>query len=210
MKKGKTLNRRDFIKLSSIASASLPIVLSGFPIFSQQKPKGYSFSNENDNVLVLIQLQGGNDGLNTIFDLNQYDNLQSVRSNIFIPENELLNINSATCFHPAMSGIKEIWEQEKLSVIQNVGYPNQNRSHFRSTDIWNSASEADQFISSGWIGRFFDINHSSFPENYPNDNNPHPFALTIGRVVSETCQGVNTNFSMAVEDIDNPGTALLS
>ena len=210
MKKGKTLNRRDFIKLSSIASASLPIVLSGFPIFSQQKPKEYSFSNENDNVLVLIQLQGGNDGLNTIFDLNQYDNLQSVRSNIIISENELLNINSTTCFHPAMRGIKEIWEQEKLSVIQNVGYPNQNRSHFRSTDIWNSASEANQFISSGWIGRFFDINHSSFPENYPNDNNPHPFALTIGRVVSETCQGVNTNFSMAIEDTDNPGTALVS
>ena len=109
MKKGKTLNRRDFIKLSSIASASLPIVLSGFPIFSQQKPKEYSFSNENDNVLVLIQLQGGNDGLNTIFDLNQYDNLQSVRSNIIISENELLNINSTTCFHPAMRGIKEIW-----------------------------------------------------------------------------------------------------
>ena len=78
MKKGKTLNRRDFIKLSSIAFASLPIVLSGFPIFSQQKPKGYSFSNENENVLVLIQLQGGNDGLNTIFDLNQYQILKNI------------------------------------------------------------------------------------------------------------------------------------
>ena len=210
MKKGKTLNRREFIKLSSIASASLPIALSGFPIFSKQKPKGYNFSNENDNVLVLIQLQGGNDGLNTIFDLNQYDNLQSVRSNIIIPENELLNINGTTCFHPSMNGIKEIWEQEKLSIIQNVGYPDQNRSHFRSTDIWNSASDADAFISSGWVGRFFDINHSSFPENYPNDNNPHPFAITIGRVVSETCQGVNSNFSMAIEDPDNPGTALVS
>ena len=210
MKKGKTLSRREFIKLSSIASASLPIALSGFPIYSKEKPKGYSFSNENNNVLVLIQLQGGNDGLNTLFDLNQYDNLQSVRSNIIIPENELLSVNGTTCFHPSMSGIKNIWEQEKLSIIQNVGYPNQNRSHFRSTDIWNSASDANQFISSGWIGRFLDINHSAYPENYPNENDPHPFAITIGRVVSETCQGVSTNFSMAVENPDNPGTALVS
>ena len=86
MKKKPKLNRRDFIKLSSLASASLPIVLSGFPIFANTKPKEYNFTVGNDNVLVLIQLQGGNDGLNTIFNANQYDNLQSVRSNIIVPE----------------------------------------------------------------------------------------------------------------------------
>jgi uncharacterized protein (DUF1501 family) len=210
MKKNQKLNRRDFIKLSSIASASLPIALSGFPIYAKDKPKNYQFLSENNNVLVLIQLQGGNDGLNTVFNLNQYDNLQSVRSNIIIPENDLLTIDGTTRFHPSMTGIKEIWDQEKLSVIQNVGYPNQNRSHFRSTDIWNSASDADEYISSGWIGRYFDVNHSTFPENYPNENNQDPFAITIGKVVSETCQGVNANFSMALEDPENPGTALVS
>ncbi|MEN8703288.1 MAG: DUF1501 domain-containing protein [Polaribacter sp.] len=210
MKKNQKLSRRDFIKLSSIASASLPIALSGFPLYAQDKPKKYQFSTDNDNVLVLIQLQGGNDGLNTIFNLNQYDNLQNVRSNIIIPENNLLEVNGATRFHPSMSGIKGIWDQEKLGVIQNVGYPDQNRSHFRSTDIWNSASDANELVSSGWLGRFFDVNHYSFPDNYPNDNNPDPFALTIGKVVSETCQGTNVNFSMAIEDPDNPGTALVS
>ena len=210
MGQNKKLNRRDFIKLSTIASASLPVALSGFPIFANEKPESFQFSAENDNILVLIQLQGGNDGLNTIFDLNQYDNLQSVRSNIIIPETDLLTVNSSTRFHPSLSGMKEIWEQEKLGIIQNVGYPNQNRSHFRSTDIWNSASDANEFISSGWLGRFFDVNHSNFPENYPNENNPHPFALTIGKVVSETCQGTSSNFSMALEDPENPGTALVS
>jgi uncharacterized protein (DUF1501 family) len=210
MGQNKKLNRRDFIKLSTIASASLPVALSGFPIFANEKPESFQFSAENDNILVLIQLQGGNDGLNTIFDLNQYDNLQSVRSNIIIPETDLLTVNSSTRFHPSLSGMKEIWEQEKLGIIQNVGYPDQNRSHFRSTDIWNSASDANEFISSGWLGRFFDVNHSSFPENYPNENNPHPFALTIGKVVSETCQGTSSNFSMALEDPENPGTALVS
>ena len=210
MKKNQKLNRRDFIKLSTIASASLPLALSGFPIYAKDKPKEFQLSVENNNVLVLIQLQGGNDGLNTIFDLNQYNNLQSVRSNIIIPENDLLTADDTTRFHPSMTGIQEIWNQENLGIIQNVGYPNQNRSHFRSTDIWNSASDADEYISSGWIGRFFDINHSSFPENYPNENNSDPFAITIGKVVSETCQGTSVNFSMALEDPENPGTALVS
>jgi uncharacterized protein (DUF1501 family) len=210
MKKNQKLNRRDFIKLSSIASASLPIALSGFPVFANQKPKAYNFSTDNENVLVLIQLQGGNDGLNTIFDLNQYDNLQAVRSNIIIPETDLLTVDSTTRFHPSMSGIQQIWNNEKLSIIQNVGYPNQNRSHFRSTDIWNSASDAEDYISSGWIGRFFNQNHPSFPENYPNQNNTDPFAITIGKIVSETCQGANSNFSMALQDPNEPGTALVS
>jgi uncharacterized protein (DUF1501 family) len=210
MKKTRHLNRRDFIKLTSIASASLPIALSGFPLFANKKPENYNFLEENDNILVLVQLQGGNDGLNTIFNMNQYDNLQSVRSNIIIPDSQLLSIDDVNRFHPAMSGLKNIWDKEKLSIIQNVGYPNQNRSHFRSSDIWNSASDANDFVSSGWIGRYFEENHSSFPENYPNDINPDPFAITIGRIVSETCQGNAANFSMALEDPENPGTALAS
>ena len=190
MGKHQKLNRRDFIKLSSIASASLPFALSGFPIFANNKPNDYNFSEDNENVLVLIQLQGGNDGLNTVFNLNQYDNLQAVRSNIIIPETDLLEVNDATRFHTNMTGMQQVWNKEKLAVIQNVGYPNQNRSHFRSTDIWNSASDAEEYISSGWIGRFFTENHPQFPENYPNENNTDPFAITIGRIISETCQGL--------------------
>ncbi len=210
MDKKRQLNRRDFIKLTSIASASLPIAFSGFPVFANEKPKNYQFSENNDNILVLVQLQGGNDGLNTVFNMNQYNNLQSVRSNIIIPETDLLTVKDETRFHPSMLGLKNIWDKEKLSLIQNVGYPDQNRSHFRSSDIWNSASEANDYISSGWLGRYFEESHSTFPENYPNDDNPDPFAITIGRIVSETCQGNISNFSMALEDPDNPGTALAS
>lgn len=210
MKKNQKLNRRDFIKLSSIASASIPFALSGFPLFANDKPKDYNFLEDNENVLVLIQLQGGNDGLNTVFNLNQYDNLQAVRSNIIIPEKDLLTVDGATRFHPNMTGIQQVWNNEKLAIVQNVGYPNQNRSHFRSTDIWNSASDAEEYISSGWIGRFFNENHPQFPENYPNENETDPFAITIGRIISETCQGPVSNFSMALEDPDNPGTAAVT
>ena len=210
MKNTAKLNRRDFIKLSSLVSAALPITLSGFSLFANKKPKEYQFSGDHENTLVLIQLQGGNDGLNTVFDLNQYDNLQSVRSNIIIPEANLLTVTNETKFHPSLSGLKEIWDQEKLSIIQNVGYPNQSRSHFRSTDIWNSGSSSKEYIYSGWIGRFFYENHAEYPEDYPDLDNPHPFAITLGKNVSETCQGTRTNFSMALSDPNNPGTALVS
>ena len=117
MKKTKKLNRRDFIKLSSIATAALPLTLSGFPLFAGEKPNAYQFSEENENILVLIQLQGGNDGLNTVFNLSQYDNLQSVRSNIIIPETNLIALNSETHFHPSLTGMKEIWDK-KMTEIQ--------------------------------------------------------------------------------------------
>ena len=93
MKKTNKLNRRDFIRLSTFASAALPITLGGFRLFTNDKPKEYQFSEDNENILVLVQLQGGNDGLNTVFNLNQYDNLQSVRSNIIIPEANLLSLD---------------------------------------------------------------------------------------------------------------------
>ena len=98
------LNRRDFIRLSTFASAALPITLSGIPLFANDKPKEYQFSEDNENILVLIQLQGGNDGLNTVFNLNQYDNLQSVRSNI---------IAACLCFRQTV-------HQGQLDALSNV------------------------------------------------------------------------------------------
>jgi uncharacterized protein (DUF1501 family) len=97
-----------------------------------------------------------------------------------------------------------------LGIVQNVGYPNQNRSHFRSTDIWNTGSSAETFDTKGWIGKFYDLDYSNYPNGYPNSTNPHPFALTMGKIVSETCQGINANYSLSLLDPFNPGTALVS
>jgi len=210
MGNSKKLTRRDFIRLASYASAAIPVALSGFPLFANKKPDEFTFTAENENILVLIQLQGGNDGLNTVFNANQYDNLQAVRSNIIIPQAEVISLENDYGLHPAMAGMKNIWSQENLGIMQNVGYPNQNRSHFRSTDIWHSASDSDKYEASGWIGRYFDINNPEFPKGYPNSENPHPFAITIGKIVSETCQGTSSNFSLALADPENPGTALVS
>ena len=202
------ITRRSFIKTS--AMAALPFSLSGFPLFATAQPKTSLLDEENDKILVLVQLQGGNDGLATLYHAAEYGNLSVVRNNIIVPENTILNIEDAYGFHPSMQGLKDVWDLECLGIVQNVGYPNQNRSHFRSTDIWNAASSAEDFVSTGWIGRFYDLNYADYPNGYPNTANPHPFALTMGKIVSETCQGINANYSLSLLDPFNPGTALVS
>ncbi len=202
------MKRRDFIKTSLFAS--IPLTLGGFPLFALSRNKVVFSGGDNDKILVLVQLQGGNDGLATIFDASQYANLQAVRGNIILPENSIIPFHNQYGFHSAMQGLKDVWQMGNLGIVQNVGYPNQNRSHFRSTDIWNSASSAEDFDSTGWIGRMYDLNYSDYPNGYPNADCPHPFALTMGKIVSETCQGVNANYSLSLLDPFNPGTALVS
>lgn len=202
------MNRRHFLK--STAMASIPLTLGGFPLFASARTNASLFDVNNDKILVLIQLQGGNDGLSTIYHAAQYANLQAVRGNIIIPENTIINFQNSYGFHSAMQGMKDVWDADALGIVQNVGYPNQNRSHFRSTDIWNTGSSAEDFETKGWIGKFYDLNYSNYPNGYPNTTNPHPFALTMGKIVSETCQGVNANYSLSLLDPFNPGTALVS
>lgn len=196
------MKRRNFLKTATAISA--PVFLNGVQVAAMANSSLFPLINntDNDRVLVIIQLNGGNDGLNTLVPLDQYDRLMPVRENIMIPQSKLIPLGNSIGLHPSMSAMKNLHDNGNLSIIQGVGYPNQNRSHFRSTDIWISASDAAEFISTGWLGRYFDPKHSTFPEGYPNEDNPDPIAITIGSLVSETCQGVSANFSMAIRDVD--------
>ena len=155
---------------------------------------------DDDRIFVLIRQNGGNDGLNTVIPMDQYSNLSMHRPNVLIPESQVLKLTDETGLHPVMTGIKSLYDEGVISIIQNVGYENQNRSHFRSTDIWDSGSQAQEVISTGWIGRYLDTDYPGFPEGYPNDDAPHPIAITMGPRVSETCQGQAANFSLAISD----------
>lgn len=194
------MKRRQFIKKAGTA-ASLPIFLNGMQLAAIQKSSLFNFIDpDSDRVLVLIQMNGGNDGLNTIIPRDQYDGIAAVRSNLMIGESKVLRLTDKVGLHPNMQAIQNIFEEGKLGIVQSVGYPNQNRSHFRSTDIWTSASPANEYWSTGWLGRQFEIDHADFPEGYPNAANPHPLAITMGSIVSETCQGTSSNFSMTLEN----------
>ena len=97
-----------------------------------------------------------------------------------------------------MQSFHNLYNEGKLGVLQSVSYPNSNFSHFRATDIWTSGSESDEVVSSGWLGRFLNYYHPEFPDNYPNNEFKDPLALTIGSVVSQTCQGPISNMGLAV------------
>ncbi len=194
------MKRRNFLKSAS-ALAGVPLLLRGVGVSPFGKSSLLRFLNpDSDRVLVLIQLNGGNDGLNMVLPMDQYDKLSVLRSNILLPESAVLSLTEELALHPVMTGVKSMYDDGRLTLLQNVGYPNQNRSHFRSTDIWTSASPADEYWNTGWLGRYLTENHPDFPEGYPNSEYPDPLAITMGSIVSQTCQGIAANYSLALND----------
>ena len=191
------MKRRSFLRTSALTS--VPVLLKGMQLGAVPFPFLNS-GQENDRVLVIIQLNGGNDGLNCIIPIDQYSALSALRPNILIPESNVLQVETSLGFHPSMLKMQEMYLDGKMGVVQGVGYPNQDRSHFRSTDIWTSGSDANQYLSTGWLGRYFNEDHPDYPEGYPNADYDAPFALTMGSLVSETCQGTLTNYSLALND----------
>lgn len=159
---------------------------------------------ESDKVLVMIFLEGGNDGLNTVIPLNHLSELNNVRPHVFLEEDELLSLQqSEVAFHPALSDLRDLFDEGKLQVVQNVGYPEQNYSHFRSTDIWMSASDSHQVISSGWAGRHLEEEFPGFPDAYPNDDMKDPLSVEIGFGTSLLFQGVAASMSMTLNSVNS-------
>lgn len=199
------MKRRNFLKHTA-AATTLPMVLGGMPVHALNRNPWldtlYAKAMMTDRILVLVQLNGGNDGLNTVIPRDQYANLSLVRSQVLIPENSVLPLTTETGLHPSMSGLKNLFDTNKLSIVQNVGYDNPNFSHFRSTDIWLTGSPSNEVYETGWLGRSLDMDHPDFPINYPNEDFPDPLAITIGSIVSNTCQGLTTNMGMAIRSLD--------
>ncbi|MEM6769352.1 MAG: DUF1501 domain-containing protein, partial [Bacteroidota bacterium] len=191
------MDRRKFLRRAG--ALSLPL-LGGVPGI---KAAGSSILTsllppDSDRVLVLVQLTGGNDGLNTLIPLDQLSTLSSLRSNIFMPQNSLRSITSDLAFHSRMEGMQNLFNNGLLSIVQNVGYPNQNRSHFRSMDIWTTASDATTELDTGWLGRHLEVEFNNYPDGYPTSDYPHPPAISMGSVANATCQGMVTNLSQTV------------
>ena len=141
------MKRRDFLVKSSLAS-SMVFVPNFMKAFEGLDPKLLGFKK-----LVVIQLSGGNDGLNTVIPYRN-DLYYSNRPGISLPKNKLLDVNGELGFNENLAPLKSLYDKGYLSIINNVGYPNPNRSHFRSTDIWHTASSSSEYLDSGWMGRF--------------------------------------------------------
>jgi uncharacterized protein (DUF1501 family) len=144
------VNRRKFLQLGTLATGSsmLPKFLKAF---EQRTPK----MNSGNKVLVVLQLSGGNDGLNTVIPIHN-DIYYRLRPSISIARDKALILDSDCGLHPALPHFKTLFDEGNLAILQNVGYPNPDRSHFRSMDIWQSASASSEYLPSGWIGRYLD------------------------------------------------------
>lgn len=149
------MKRRDFIKQSTLASSLL--FVPNFLKAIENTPLN-EFSPKK---LVVIQLSGGNDGLNTMIPFTN-DVYYRSRPKLAIPKNKIIKVTDDIGFHQSLKPLKELYDKGYLSIINNVGYPNPVRSHFRSSDIWHSASGREEKVNSGWLGRFID-NYGKMP-----------------------------------------------
>jgi len=154
------MERRDFLKKSALVSGAflMPAFLKPLEAMAHNDITGYKN-------LVIIQLSGGNDGLNTIVPYGN-DIYYQKRSTIAINQADIIKLNDMQGLNSNLSALKEIYDQGYMGIINSVGYPNPDRSHFRSMDIWQTGSDANQFLTTGWIGRYLDSNCQSCKNPY--------------------------------------------
>lgn len=194
------MKRRTFLKHTGHLAA-VPALFSAIPGRSWIS-RLMHMATETDRVLVLIFLNGGNDGLNTVVPLDQLDTMNHLRPHVILPENRLLRLTGETrvALHPSLTGLRDMFDQGKLRILQNVGYPEQDFSHFRSTDIWMSGSDSDELLVSGWAGRYLHYEYPNYPQDYPNATMPDPLAVEIGFAGSLLFQGPSANMGMVIND----------
>lgn len=143
------MNRRSFIRNSALVSGAF--MIPGF-----LKPfESFGSTTSGDKSLVIIQFSGGNDGLNMIVPYCD-DVYYKLRPSIGITQDKVIRLNDFQGLNPAMQALKPIYDQGWMGILNEVGYPNPDRSHFRSMDIWQTASNSDEFLSTGWLGRYLD------------------------------------------------------
>ena len=149
------MNRREFIKAGLAlvgASALVPTVFQNALVTLQQQAVRGGPADDG-RVLVLVQLAGGNDGLNTVIPFTDTRYYES-RPDLSLAQGSVLPLNSTTGFHPAMGKLKELWDQGVIAIVEGVGYNNQNFSHFASMDIWQTADPSLK-LADGWLGRYY-------------------------------------------------------
>ncbi len=153
--------RREFLRTTVLGSAlswTVPAFLANTLTALQTEAADSTtqiVTGKDATILVVLQMAGGNDGINTVVPYSN-DYYHQARPRIGLPADKIIRLNDEVGFHGAMTGFKDLYDAGNLAVVQGVGYPNPNRSHFRSTEIWQTASDSDKIEKYGWLGRYFD------------------------------------------------------
>ncbi len=219
------MNRRDFIAATS--SFLVPVMVGGMGVkaFGANSPLVQSLLKTDalakDRALVIIYLNGGNDGFNTVIPLDQYSQYSGLRSNIALPINsgtpvsipnilpigQGATVSSATTgLHPRMTGLKSLSDDGKLSIVHSVSYPTPSYSHFRATDIWMTGTDSNVQADTGWAGRYLEDRFVNYPTPPITDRDAasavmeDPLAIQIGYLTSTTLLGSNQSMAVAIND----------
>jgi len=178
--------------------AAVPITLGGIPlkVMAENSLTRMASQSTNDRVLVILQMHGGNDGLNAIIPVTDYDLYYSRRPNIAIPlknsARKMIKLDSTlppdaqVGLHPDMGGMKDLYDRGRMAVVQGVSYKNNNGSHFRGRDISFMGGSFDDYFSSGWVGRYLqqEFAPKTYPAEFPNADMLDPLAIEMGSDVS--------------------------
>ena len=184
------MKRRNFLKIAPPALLS-PLVLNGLSVNTFANLQMLACEGISERVLVLVQLSGGNDGINTIIPTDQYDTYRQLRpglglmdngANSIIPLDNSLPLADQVSLHPVMTDFKDMYENGLVSIVQGVSYDNHNRSHFKSTDLWLTGGDGTPVygnLPNGWMGRYLNF---SFPgmAGRPTELMPDPLGIQFG------------------------------
>ncbi|MDH3648799.1 MAG: hypothetical protein OEQ53_03905, partial [Saprospiraceae bacterium] len=190
-------SRRSFLSTLGITGGA-SMFMGNLPVRAAAiSPLGNALlESDSDRVLVLVQLGGGNDGLNTVIPLYDYDFYRSQRPRIGFTETNVLKLSDEIGIQQNMSDMMPLWNEGAMKIVHNVGYPDPNLSHFRATDIWSSGSDDDELLQSGWLGRWLDQEYPDFA-NEPPDIPP---AIQIGGYGSLIFNNGMFNLSVSVSN----------
>ena len=200
------MQRRKFIRNTALGSIALPGIFNGFGVTAHgensQLSRLLTPGVPNDHIMVIVQMSGGNDGLNTVIPLDQYGNYYNARTNIAIPQSQVLSLagTAITGLHPALTSFQTMYANGDLCIVQNAGYPTPSFSHFRATDIWMTASNSNEYLSTGWMGRYLNSDFPGFPTGYPSPTMPDPLAIQFGSATSLMLLGPTIQMGYTISD----------
>lgn len=198
----KTWSRRSFLQALGIAGSGT--MMLGHQILSASAPSPLSaaIANANtDNILILIRLNGGNDGLSTVIPIQQYDSYANARPNIYIPESKILKLTDDFGVPTYMNTLEPMWGDGQFKAVHGVGYDNQSLSHFTGSDIYaNTDLTSNGFtgLNTGWMGRHFENIYPDYLINPP----AAPAAIQIGSISNLVFQGDETNYAFVTNNVD--------
>ena len=198
----KKWSRRSFMQALGIAGSGSMFLGSNLLSASGPSPLMSAVNNANtDNILVLIRLSGGNDGLSTVIPIQQYDTYANQRPNIYIPESKVLKLTDDFGIPSYMNALEPLWGEGQFKAVHGVGYENQSLSHFTGSDIYaNSDLTSTGFsgLNTGWMGRYFEDIYPDYLINPPEA----PAAIQIGNIANLVFQGDETNYAFVTNNID--------